>query len=86
ELSGMKTKLLGFIEEIEAMRGPEKELVMSHISHLRDVIETIDWKLDIITRVCPTEWADSLNVETRASVEMTESLKEESVASGYIGG
>lgn len=86
ELSGMKTKLLGFIEEIEAMSGPEKTLVLPHIQHLRDMIGTIEWKLEIITRACPTEWADSLGVETRASVEMTESLKEESVASGYLGG
>lgn len=86
ELSGMKSKLLDFIEEIEAMSGPEKTLVMSHISHLRDMIGTIEWKLEIITRVCPTEWAGQLGVETQASVQVPEAPLDETVASGYLGG
>jgi len=87
ELSGMKTKLLGFVEEIEAMSGPEKTLVLPHIPHLRDMIGTIEWKLEIITRACPTEWAATLpDVESHVSVQVPETPSEDAVASGYLGG
>jgi len=87
ELSGMKTKLLDFVEEIEGMSGPEKDLVMAHVPHFKEIIETIDWKLGIITKVCPFEWEGPSDVETQASVKlMEESDEAEVVAGGYIGG
>jgi hypothetical protein len=86
ELSGMKTKLLGFVEEIESMDGPEKELVMKHIPHLRDMIQTIDWKLEIITRACPTAWEGRSDVESRVSVQLQDEPSETVAAGGYLGG
>ena len=87
ELSGMRWKLLNFVQEIEEMSGPEKEMLQTHISHFQDIIDAIDWKLEIIGRVCPYEWKGPVEVETRASVQLQEEpVKEEAVAGGYLGG
>jgi hypothetical protein len=87
ELSEMKTKLLGFVQEIEATHGPEKEILMTHIPHFRDVIEEIDWKLGIMMKVCPFEWAGFRDVETGASVQLhAEKPTMDEISGGYLGG
>jgi len=86
ELSGMKAKLLDFVKEIEAMSGPDKELVITHIPHFRDMIGTIEWKLDIITRACPTGWETRPDVESHASVQLQDEPSETVAAGGYLGG
>ena len=86
ELSGMKSKLLGFVKEVEGMKGPEKEALKSHISHFEDLIRTIDWKLEILTRVCPFEWAGYVGVEKTASVRVDDELSREQLVSGGYGG
>jgi len=87
ELSGMKARLLGFVHEIEGMKGPEKELLMTHIPHFEDIIRSIDWKLEILTRACPFEWAGYKDVETVTSVQLqTETQAREEISGGYLGG
>jgi len=87
ELSNMKARLLGFVRDIEHMEGPEKELLKSHISHFQDIIRTIDWKMEILTRACPFEWVGYSGVERTASVLLDEELsREQNVSGGYGGG
>ncbi|HAM49622.1 MAG TPA: hypothetical protein DCP92_02595 [Nitrospiraceae bacterium] len=87
ELSGMKSKLLGFIRDIELMEGPEKQTLQPHIQHFRDIIKIIDWKLEILRKVCPFDWAGYAGeVERTASVRMQEPPDKDFVAGGYIGG
>ena len=87
ELTEMKSRLLGFVREIDQMRGADKDLLESHKSHLNDIVRTLDWKLEIFTRVCPFEWSGFADVEKTASVRLEEGLSEkESIAAGYLGG
>ena len=86
ELSGMKSKLLGFVNEIEHMKGPESEMLKSHIAHFQDLARTIDWKLEILTKVCPFDWTGYTDVERTASVRIEESPEKEAVGAGYLGG
>ncbi len=87
ELSEMKSRLLGFVKQIEGMKGPEKEALKSHVAHFQDIINTIDWKLEILTRVCPFEWAGYTGVERTASVPADQELSlQEVVGGGSIGG
>ncbi len=86
ELSGMKSRLLGFVKEIEGMKGPGKEALKSHISHFEEIIRTIDWKLEILTRVCPFEWTGYGSVERTASVRVDDELSREQLVSGGYGG
>lgn len=87
ELSGMKSRLLGFVKEIEGMKGHDKEMLKSHIPHFHDIVRTIDWKLEILTKVCPFEWVGLAGVERTASVLADEELsREQTVSGGYGGG
>ncbi len=88
ELSAMKSKLLGFVREIEQMTGPAKEELKSHIPHFHDIVNAIDWKLEILMKVCPSDWTGyARDIESTASVPVQEELPEkEEVSGGYIGG
>ncbi len=87
ELSGMKSRLLGFVREIEDMKGPDRDMLESHISHLNDIVRMLDWKLEILTRVCPFDWAGYPDFERTASVRVEEGFSEKDpIAAGYLGG
>jgi hypothetical protein len=88
ELTQMKSRLLGIIKSIETMSGPETQRLASHGQHLRDIVNTIDWKLEILMRVCPADWKGfGGKVESSASVQLEESPEAlESIAGGYVGG
>ena len=86
ELSGMKSRLEGFVREIEHMKGPEGEVLKPHISHFQDIARTIDWKLEILTRVCPFDWTGYAGVEKTVSVRVEELPEKEPVGAGYLGG
>ena len=87
ELSGMKDRLLGFVSEIEGMQGPGKDTLATHIPHFLDIARTIEWKLEILTRVCPYDWAGYSEVEKNASVRVDETLmKEDFIGAGSVGG
>lgn len=88
ELFAMKSRLLGFVREIEQMTEPEKEQLKSHIPHFRDIVNIIDWKLEILMKVCPSEWTGyAHDVESTVSVRIPEEVPEkEQVSAGYFGG
>ncbi len=88
ELSGMKTRLLDFAGQIEQMKEPEKEQLESHIPHLKEIADTIDWKLEILLKACPYDWREfDKEYESSASVPTPENQGEdESVGGGFVGG
>jgi len=86
ELSGMKSRLEGFVHEIERMKGPEGKVLNPHIAHFQDIVRTIDWKLEILTRVCPFDWTGYAGVERTASVRVEELPAKETIGAGYLGG
>ncbi len=89
ELSQMRAKVLGFVSEIERMKGPDREILKTHVSHFEDIAKMIEWKLEILTRVCPFEWTGYGDVERTASVRLDEELLRKfpsGVGAGDIGG
>ncbi len=88
ELSDMKSRVLGLVRDIELMQGHEKDMVASHVRHLKDIANTIDWKLEILTKVCPTDWmkyaAGAESVSVRA-LEKSE-LDKDFTSPGDFGG
>jgi hypothetical protein len=68
------------------MQEPEKEMLKSHIGHLRDIANTIDWKLEILTKVCPADWTKYSKGAESASVKVPEKFEKEYAAGGDIGG
>ena len=84
----MKSKLQSHVRELERMSGAEKDLLHGHIAHFRDIMDTIDWKLELLMKACPYEWTPySYDIEYRAAVPLQkEPIEKEPVAGGYVGG
>ena len=55
DLENFKGKLTNYIGQIESFKGQEREQIGTHAEHLRKIIETIDWKLEIIAKACPLD-------------------------------
>lgn len=85
ELTDMKDRLLDLVSCIEYMPEKEKEVLNSHIRHLKDIANTIDWKLEIITKVCPADWTKYSKGAEAVSVKAPEGTGED-FAGGYVGG
>jgi hypothetical protein len=84
ELSAVKAKLEGFIGQVEGFKGKEGEHIRSHGDHLREIIKTIDWKLEIFTKACPLDSGGyDEGVIEGASVPAGEGDK---FSGGYVGG
>ncbi|HET6514253.1 MAG TPA: hypothetical protein VFG09_03775 [Thermodesulfovibrionales bacterium] len=83
ELTGMKSRLDDIVKEIKLMKGPEADLLRSHIPHLVELSDKIGWKLDLFLKVCPSDWKGyAAEFEPSASVLGTT----ESIPGGYPGG
>ena len=87
ELYGMKSRLGKFATTLEQMEGKEKEVLNPLYKHLHEMINFIDWKLQIFNKVCPVDLSRfGQDFESRVSVP-TENLKEsDQPPAGYIGG
>jgi len=88
ELSRMKEKLVGFVKEIETMTEPEREMLKPHIQHFEDIVKTIDWKLEILMKVCPLDFTKYGGEVERTPLFLPteETPGKEFAAGGYIGG
>jgi hypothetical protein len=86
ELSDMKSRTLALVGCIEEMKGEEKEMVKSHITHLRDIANLIEWKLEILTKVCPADWTKYSKGAENVSVKVPEEFDHEFAAAGDVGG
>lgn len=86
DLMDIKARLLDLAARMEGVAGPEAEHLRSHVSHLNDIVRTIDWKLDIFAKVCPTSpGAFAGGVEGTVSVPETK-FEKEPISGGYMGG
>ena len=86
ELMNAKSMVLGLADSIGQMQLQEKELLKTHIRHFHDIADTIDWKLEILTKVCPADWTRYSAGAESASVKAPESFEKEFAAGGDIGG
>lgn len=85
ELDDIKGRLCTLVENLE-MLGPElKERFRPVIRHLDEIINTIDWKMEIFTKVCPFDFTGyHKEAESTASVPLSEKVEE--FSPGYVGG
>jgi len=86
ELMDAKSRILGLAGCVEGMKGEEKEMLKTHIRHFHDIVNTIDWKLEILTKVCPATWTKYSKGAESASVKAPESFEKDFAAAGDMGG
>ncbi len=87
ELAGMKMKIRELRETAMKAYGAGSELLLAHERHLGELEDFIEWKLQILMKVCPFDWkgADK-DVESVVSVGPAEKSPEIDFSGGYIGG
>lgn len=85
ELEDMKGRLVEIMDHVE-MLGPDlKEKFRPVLRHLGEIINTIEWKMEIFTKVCPFDFSGyHKDVETISSVPLSE--RPEELSPGYVGG
>jgi hypothetical protein len=88
ELSNIKDSLAAFVTQIELMDGGDKGHLQTHLRHLNELIENVDWKMEIFAKECPVDWSRfGKEGESSTSVPMSESMKDKDYPSGgYAGG
>ncbi len=85
ELDTMKNRISLLVEKID-MLGPElRERFRPVVRHLGEIINIIEWKMEIFTKVCPFDLSGyHREVESGSSIPLLE--KTEEFSSGYVGG
>ena len=87
EMSSMKDRLGGFISQLDSMGGKDKAKLSSHHKHLSELIQAIDWKIEIFSKECPVDWERlGKESEASASVPTSEEFKEMDFPSGADAG
>lgn len=85
-LTDAKTSILELVGCIDQMQGGQRDLIKAHSGHLRDIANTIDWKLEILTKACPADWTKYSKGAESASVKVSEKFDKEYAAGGDVGG
>lgn len=88
ELTGIKDRLESFLIQIDLMEAKEKRVLSSHEKHLREIIQLVDWKMEIFSKQCPVDWSKfGKESEGATSVPLSDTMKEKDFPSGgYAGG
>jgi len=56
------------------------------VRHLRELVDQIDWKLQILSHSCPVDWKGSVDYVETAQVNTTEKFGDNEFSPGYVGG
>ena len=86
-LEGMRLKLFALIDEMAVSYGEESPPFKMYKRHLMELIDQVEWKLQILSHVCPYDWkGSSREVESIVSVRELEPITGPDFSGGYIGG
>lgn len=85
EVISIKEKLGELVTDLE---GSNEKNLEPYLRHLHEMINFIDWKIEIFSKVCPVDWHSlDMNVESTVSVPPVETSREQDLpAGGYVGG
>lgn len=87
ELYHMKIKLGRFAAIIEQGKGKSKDELIPYVRHLHEIVNFIEWKMEIFNKVCPVEWSKfGEDIETEVSVPPIEEVDSNQLSGGFVGG
>jgi len=87
ELSEMKEGIHIIREEAKRAYGEDSMRFRSYDTHLCELADMIEWKLQLLLKACPFEWKGVGNdVERDVQVETLTTLPNIDFSGGYIGG
>ena len=74
-------------EQLAVAYGRDSEVYRTHDRHLVELADYMDWKLQILTTVCPFEWKGlGDDVQSVVSVRQPETAAGRDISGGYLGG
>jgi hypothetical protein len=88
ELSGIKNRIVVMRDKFARTYSAKDDLFGLYDRHLRELIEQIDWKLQILSHACPYDWkgsAESEYEDNTVSVGPADTSTP-NFAGGYLGG
>lgn len=86
ELIGIKEKMIR-LRDRSGSEGSDKPIVGMFERHLAELVEAIDWKLQILAHSCPYDWNGSASFENDVQVDEADKAPDsDRFSSGYLGG
>ncbi len=88
ELAGMKQKIVALQNKLARSYKAEDDILGLCDRHLHELVDQIEWKLQILSHACPYDWKGSAEVEYQentVSVGPAETF-ETDFSGGYVGG
>lgn len=85
ELSSMKKKM-SELRDYAHSRGGDNEVIGMYERHLAELIDEIDWKIQILAHSCPHDWKGAGEFENDVQVEASDTSRDKEFSPGYIGG
>ncbi len=87
ELSEMKEGIHIILEEARTAYGAESQQFRTYDTHLRELSDMIDWKLQLLMKACPYEWREAgSDIERDVQVEGLVRMPDVDFSGGYVGG
>lgn len=85
-LSDMKEKVVAMRKDIARINGVEPAVSELFDRHLGELVDQVDWKLQILSHACPYDWTGSAEYEENTvSVGPTDKTLSD-FSGGYLGG
>ena len=85
-LSSAKKVIVEMRDNLSRTYGTESEMYKKYARHLCELVDQIDWKLQILSHACPYDWKGSSEYEEGASVGPTGTPTMPEFSGGYVGG
>lgn len=85
ELAGMKKKMTE-LRDYAHSKGADNDVIGMYERHLAELIDEIDWKIQILAHSCPHDWKGSEEFENDVQVDVSEKSRDREFSPGYVGG
>jgi hypothetical protein len=90
ELEGIKRRIYLLREELARTYGRDNPMLMAQDRHLIELMEYVDWKLQVLEKGTSFDWKTSrgsgTDIESEVSVREPENVTGPDFSGGYLGG
>lgn len=88
EFSGMKDRLLAMRDDLARTYGEETKIFGLIEKHLTELVDQIDWRLQILSHACPYDWKGSSESEYDENTVSVGPAERTAIdfSGGYLGG
>jgi hypothetical protein len=90
ELEGIKMRISLLREELARTYGEDSPVLIAQDRHLVELMEYVDWKLQVLEKGSSFDWKTAKgtrkDIQSEASVRITEQATGPDFSGGYLGG